>query len=65
MHVKTASTRRVAVDFLREEAPLEYERLKSIGELASTSPDPHGDRADLSQLSYARWIRDAFGSVAM
>ena len=39
MHVKTPSTRRAVVDFLREEAPLEYERLKSIGQLASGPPD--------------------------
>jgi hypothetical protein len=63
MHVKTPSTRRTVADFLREEAPLEYERLKSIGQLAPTSPDVNGDRSDLSQLSYARWVRDALGRL--
>jgi hypothetical protein len=56
MHVKAASTKRAVVDFLREEAPLEYERLKSISELASTLAAANCDRSDVSQLSYARWV---------
>ncbi len=63
MHVMSPSTRRAVVDFLREEAPLEYERLESISQLVSKSPD--GDDSDLSQLSYARWVRDAFGRLAI
>lgn len=59
MHILAASTKRTLVDFLRDEAPLEYERLKSIGRLASPSLDDNGDRSDLTPLSYARWVRDA------
>ena len=66
MHVKPTSTRRTLVDFLRDEAPLEYERLKSIGQLVSpSSPDENGDRPDLTPLSYARWVRDALGRLAI
>ena len=65
MHIKTSSTRRTLVDFLREEAPLEYERLKSIGQLATPSPDDNGDDSELTPLSYARWVRDAFGRLAI
>ena len=61
----TSSTKRAIVDFLREEAPLEYERLKSIGHLVSASPDVERDRPDLNQLSYARWVLDALGSFAI
>lgn len=64
MQFSTCSTRCTVVDFLREEAPLEYERLKSIGQLASTLHDVAGDRSDLSQLSYARWVRDTLGRLA-
>ena len=64
MHVKTASTKRAVVDFLREEAPLEYERLKSISQLASTLHAVNGGRSDLSQLSYALWVRDALDRFA-
>ena len=65
MHAKPTSTRRTLVDFLQDEAPLEYERLKSIGQLASPSPDAHGDCCDLTSLSYARWVRDAFDRLAI
>lgn len=65
MQVKTRSAKRTVIDFLREEAPLEYERLRSISQLASTLHDVTGDRSDLSQFSYARWVRDALGRCAI
>ncbi len=58
MPIKTLSAKRSVVDFLREEAPLEYERLKSIGLLDSTSNDRSGDPSGPSQISYAQWVRD-------
>ncbi len=58
MHITIHSAKRIVADFLREEAPLEYERLKSIGQLATTSP---GMDCDQSQL----WVRDAFGRLAI
>ncbi len=63
MDAKTPPAKRAVLAFLREEAPLEYERLKSIGQLTSPSPDVNGDRSDL--FSYARWVRDAFGRFAI
>jgi hypothetical protein len=59
MHVKTPSAKRTVVDFLREEAPLELERLTSIGQLIGVQ----GDRPD--QFSYERWVWDAFGRFAI
>jgi len=62
---RTSSPKQAVVDFLREEAPLEYERLRSIGRLASTRSDSSGDPPDLSQISYGRWVREALGLLAI
>jgi hypothetical protein len=64
MTVDTSPVARALVDFLREEAPLEYERLQSISDLVSAPPDVSGDRSDLSQAFYARWVRGVLGPFA-
>ncbi len=64
MTVTTSSVKRALVDFLREEAPREYERLQSISDLVSAPPDVAADRSDLSPASYARWLRGVFGLFA-
>lgn len=48
------SAKQAVADFLREEAPLEFERLRSIGRLAPTRPDLKCDCPDLSL-----WVREA------
>jgi hypothetical protein len=57
MQVKTHSPKQTVVGFLREEAPQEYERLESIGQLVRTSL---GIDRDPSQL----WVLDSFGHFA-
>jgi hypothetical protein len=61
MTVNASLSKQAIVTFIRDEAPLEFERLQSIGRLASTWPDSVGDRSDLGQFSYARWVREALG----
>ena len=64
MTVDAPSTKHAIVEFIRQEAPLEFARLQSIGRLASALPDCSGDRPDLSQDSYGSWVREAFGFLA-
>jgi len=58
------STKQAVVAFLREEAPLELERLRSIVDLVQDRPDVVGDTPDLVPLSHPRWVRESLGVLA-
>jgi len=58
------STNQAVVAFLREEAPLEFERLRSIVELAQDRPEAVAEAQDPVPLSHPRWVRESLGSLA-
>ena len=49
------------MDFLRVEAPLELERQRSLGRLATLSTTYDGDQSVPAHRSYGRWLREAYG----
>ena len=57
-------TRQAVVAFLREEAPWELERLRSIAELDRDRPEVVGDRSDPVPLSHPRWFRSSLRLLA-
>jgi hypothetical protein len=52
---------RAVVDFLRREAPIEFERLRSISQLVSSWSEADAARPDPRYSHYAAWLRETFG----
>jgi len=58
------ASKEAVVGFLRTEAPLEFERLRSIAQLSPTGPEATGGPLDTVSSSHPRWVRECFGSLA-
>ena len=56
-------SKEAVVRFLREEAPLEFERLRSIAQLSPTDPEATGEPLYTVVSSHPRWVRECFGSL--
>ena len=64
MSESVPASKEAVVAFLREEAPLEFERLRSIAQLGPTRPEAIGEPLDAVSFSHPRWVRESFGSLA-
>ena len=49
------------INFIRREAPMEFERLQSIARLVESKPGHLRSRPDPRDLSYAAWLQATFG----
>jgi hypothetical protein len=49
------------VEFIRREAPCEFERIRSIGRLVASWPESESVRRDPRLPSYAAWLRETYG----
>jgi hypothetical protein len=52
---------RAVVEFLRREAPFEFERLRSISQLVSSWSEADSARPGSRNSPYAAWLRETFG----
>jgi hypothetical protein len=57
---KRANSSVAVIDFLRREAPFEFERLRSIGRLEASSDRGSASGPDVDDPSYAAWLRETF-----
>jgi hypothetical protein len=55
------SNPRAVIEFLRREAPFEFERLRSISQLVSSWSEADGARPGSRYSAYAAWLRETFG----
>ena len=58
------ASKEAVAGFLRDEAPFEFERLRSIAQLSPTEPEATSQPLDTVLPSHPRWVRDCFGSLA-
>ena len=58
------ASKEAVIGFLRKDAPLEFERLRSIAQLSPTGPEATSEPLDTVLFSHPRWVRECFGSLA-
>jgi hypothetical protein len=49
------------INFIRREAPMEFERLQSIARLVESKPGHFRSRPEPHDLSYEAWLQATFG----
>jgi len=64
MNESASTTREAVLAFLREEAPLEYERLRSIVQLAPARPATAGEPPEPVPFPHARWVQESLERLA-
>jgi hypothetical protein len=62
--VSETASKEAVVTFLRKEAPLEFERLRSIAQLSPAECETDGEPLDTASISHPGWVQECFGSLA-
>jgi hypothetical protein len=60
MNVEQSSPTGAVIDFLRREAPFEFQRLQSIGRLEASQAEESGAGPEPEDPAYAAWLRETF-----
>jgi hypothetical protein len=59
MNAEGSTSTGAVIDYLRREAPFEFERLQSIGRLEARA-DENGTGPEPGDPAYAAWLRETF-----
>jgi hypothetical protein len=60
MNVEQSTPTGAVIDYLRREAPFEFERLQSIGRLEASRAEESGAEPEPGDPAYAAWLRETF-----